>query len=40
MAGANAPDEFFINAASVHVVAEVDDVVVEDVTWGTGVPGP
>lgn len=36
----NAPDEPFINAASLHVVMRVDGVVVRDETTGAGVPAP
>jgi hypothetical protein len=36
----NAPNELFVQAASVHVVAKVDGSVVRDETWGTGVPAP
>lgn len=36
----NAPNEPFIDAASLHVVVKVDSVVVRDETIGTGVPAP
>lgn len=36
----NAPNEFYWQAASVHVVAKADGAVVHDELWGTGVPEP
>ncbi|MDC3985018.1 hypothetical protein [Polyangium jinanense] len=36
----NAPNELFLQAASIHVVAKVDGAVVHDALWGTGVPAP